>query len=139
MKRLNGWQRIGIIASVVWFIVGAVLTIMANEDEHKRTTDHALDRCWVGADKARDERFRKLDERHLPLGPELEAARKSVQDLMDKEFYGCADKVWVDYPSPGFTNVVAFPLITLGVAWILVYFLVGLGRWVGAGFRQASQ
>ena len=137
MKRLNGWQRIGIIASVIWMLVGAVLTIKANSDEYDRQTGYGLDRCWKTADYAREQRFRTLDEKHLPLGAELDAARKAVQDLMDKEYGGCADKVWVNYPRPGLTNAIAIPLITLGVAWLLVYFLVYLVRWVRAGFRQA--
>jgi hypothetical protein len=139
MKRLNGWHRIGIIASVIWMLTGAVLTINAESDAYDRQTKYGLDRCWNTADQAREQRFRSLDARHLPLGDELEAARKAIQDLMDKEYDGCAHMVWVNTPRPGLTNVIAFPLITLGIAWLLVYFLVGLGRWVAGGFKQASQ
>jgi hypothetical protein len=57
---------------------------------------------------------------------------------MDKEYDGCAARVWVNYPRPGLTNAIAIPLITLGIAWLLVYFLVGLVRWVRAGFRQGA-
>jgi hypothetical protein len=135
--RLNGWQRLGIIASVVWMLVGTVLTIIWYENEHQRTTDHALDICWRSADRVREQRFRSLDERHLPLGAELEASRKSIQDAMDQEYGACADRVWVDYPYPGLSKPIAVPLIALGIAWLLVYGLVGLGRWVAAGFGGA--
>jgi hypothetical protein len=138
MKRLNGWQRIGIIASVIWMLTGPVLTIKADSDEYDRQTGYGLDRCWKTADQAREQRFRSLDARHLPLGDELEAARKAVQDLMDQEYHGCADKVWANNPHPGLANAIAIPLITLGIAWLLVYFLVGLGRWVMAGFKKGG-
>src|SRR5262249_8996869 len=100
MKRLNGWQRIGVIASVIWMLTGAVLTIKADSDEYDRQTGYRLDSCWKTADRAKEQRFRSLDAKHLPLGDELEAARKAIQDLMDQEYGGCADKVWANYPHP---------------------------------------
>jgi hypothetical protein len=137
MKRLNGWQRLGIIASVIWFFAGAVMTLMANDEDYRKRTGWGLDRCWHQADDAREKRFRDLDARHLTVEDERQAAIKVIQDQMDAEYKLCADVVWVDVPPPGFANVIAVPLITLGIAWLLAYFLVGLGRWVAAGFKKA--
>ena len=144
MRKLNGWQRLGIVASVAWMLFGAVVTINWSDEQHKKTTDWALDVCWKGADKTREERYRNLDAKHLQYSnPELDASRKSIEGMMDREYKACADKVWMDYPFPGLAPLMSkdflWAPIILGMGWLLCWGTLGLGRWVRAGFRQARQ
>lgn len=51
--RLNGWQRIGVVASVAWFLVGGFLgNSMVLDDASKLTSRLQLDNC-VSANRAR--------------------------------------------------------------------------------------
>jgi|GEM_PF-4925108 len=47
MKRLNGWQRIGIILSVLWMVGGWFWTRdMVVDELSKAPTQRLAEKCW---------------------------------------------------------------------------------------------
>lgn len=100
--RLNGWQRLGIIASVIWAFVGGFW------DNYIGI--HAGD--WV--------------VQRLSFCFEHSADWKSCNADFDRDFGPAIADHWY---------VAAFVgLVPIPVAWLLVYALLGLWRWVRRGF-----
>ena len=137
---LSGWKRIGIIASVAWLIGGGILALTTKDDAYRKRTGHALDSCWTQADQTRERNYRSLDARHLPLGDAGDAARNqarnAVESQMDQEYHACADRMWANNPDTSLRDAGIWSLVTLGIGWILVFALIGLVRWVLAGFGK---
>ena len=110
-KRLNGWQRIGVVLSVIWLIGGGMLTYQIVLGAGGTcTVDHTtLSEADQLALNARD--YQKM----------ITAGLLTVRRACDEEIY--------------FRSLV-YTVIPLVVAWLLVYGLVWLVRWVAAGFKQ---
>ena len=118
MKRLNGWQRIGIILSVIWIIGGGFLIHGTVKDELQRDAD------WQWGVVAK---LSSPDQLAVKAGDYSKMSDSGR--LMVKASIGSEVNTW--------TAVWIF--VPLLLAWLLVYGLVGLTRWVGAGFRKASE
>jgi hypothetical protein len=110
-KRLNGWQRIGVVLSIVWIIGGGLLTYQAVHSVGGTcTVDHTtLSEPDQLALNARD--YQKMST----------AGLLTVSRACDREIY---------FRTFVYTGT---PLV---VAWLLVYGLVWLVRWVATGFKQ---
>jgi hypothetical protein len=108
--RLNGWQRIGIVASVIW-AVGAPI-YMDNTAERD-----AYHRWFSAYDLCRD----------VPTNePEVCVQRVSkAHDNVPRYHFTSANGAFV-----------ALAPIPLG--WLLAYALVYLMRWIRAGFAPSS-
>lgn len=111
---MGGWQRIGIVASVIWFFVGGFIGNKLAIDEGEGQTRAWFDLC-VLANKA------KFGE----YGP------------YEKVWTPC----WNEYGSQFARNVeghwwaaLAFALIPLPIAWLLGLLLIATTRWIGKGF-----
>jgi hypothetical protein len=106
VRRLNGWQRIGIILSVIWILVGGFWgnSIGIHEGD--------LEVTWLGI--------------CLKIHPDDWAG---CHRDFNKDFAEAIQYHWY------YAAFLAFAPIP--VAWWIVYGLVGLGRWVGRGFRQS--
>jgi hypothetical protein len=118
MKRLNGWQRIGIILSVIWIIGGGFLIHGTVKDELQRDAD------WQWGVVAK---LSSPDQLAVKAGDYSKMSDSGR--LMVKASIGSEVNTW--------TAVWIF--VPLLLAWLLVYALVGLVQWVRAGFRQAPQ
>lgn len=96
--RLNGWQRIGIVLSVVWAIAVIVWDTL-EVIRHKRL----LSQCLSGAD------------------PVMNYCART-------------------YEVPWFMNamIVLAALAPIPIAWLLVWGLVALVRWVRRGFQPST-
>lgn len=110
--RLNGWQRIGIIASVVWAIVGAIWEIVELQRLHDARASDAFSSVYR---PCRDQPRNDPDE----YFKQASAARNAV-------------------PEGSGWNIAAFALIPIPIAWLIAYGLVALGRWVRRGFPRAA-
>lgn len=117
--RLNGWQRIGIILSVIWAIGGGIWGNTMALDEAGKLTSLQLDSC-VATNRAR-----------LRLKPgESEPYDKvwtPCWELHAKNFMHHADGHWYAAAGVG--------LVPIPIAWLIVYGLVVLGRWIRRGFK----
>jgi uncharacterized membrane protein len=104
--RLNGWQQIGALASVVWVLVGPVYLI--NKDTHHATKQAslAMRACY-------------------------KAGRKDCLKVYDTTYAASRDikPTWSSWAILAFVPMVA--------AWLVVWGLLALFRWIRAGFRSA--
>jgi hypothetical protein len=120
LMRLNGWQRIGVVLSVLWVIVGGFWTrgiVIESQSEFARTRYRAcLASHSIQPDGSvpADTDWSQCDRQHAIDW------QRDVTDHWD-----------------GINGLnAAFTLGPLLIAWLLVYALVGLTRWIMAGFAS---
>jgi hypothetical protein len=104
--RLNGWQRIGIVASVIWAIGAPIYWDQAAQTEANAKFSFWYNLCRDGN--------RSSDECN-------EQARH-MSDLVPRYYLGSANGAFIG-------------LVPIPLGWLLAYALVYLGRWIRAGFR----
>jgi hypothetical protein len=105
--RLNGWQRMGIVASVVWAIGGG---LWGNDIAIRDGTALAKLKYSICLDQ-----------------PNYNGAVCS--QTFDKEYAKGVEGHWYAAALSAF--------VPIPIAWLIVYGLVALVRWIGAGFRSA--
>jgi hypothetical protein len=119
---MGGWIRIGIVLSVVWAVAGFLW-------------GHSL----------------MADDVQLRIGRQLDACVHQNKTLLhsrgdDSEPY---DKIWTPCWAEHNTNYLAdiqgfwwgvavVALAPIPIAWLLIYGLVCVGRWIRHGFRAAT-
>ena len=109
--RLNGWQRIGVVISVVWVLsVGGCGALEQVREGH--STYYFVDTVIV------------------PVPPVKELNRPG-RLLSDEEFLGLRTEhhFRVD-------RLIAAMLVPVALFWVLAYACVFVVRWVAAGFRK---
>jgi hypothetical protein len=121
--KLNGWQRLGIVASVVWMIGGTIWIERNRIDQASATGDFNWNACLNALDH--------------------DTAAKADIRVWEKGNEACAHRgTGATADAGGFTSKLSESAggaaLALGIAWLLVYGLVGLGHWVRAGFKQAQ-
>jgi hypothetical protein len=112
--RLNGWQRIGIVASVCWFVVGGfwINSLVIN---------------GLGASVKTE--YRHCLDRHS-FQPDGSVPADTDWGPCDKKF----EADWSAAVADHWSYAAAYTLIPIPIAWLVVYGLVALVRWIKAGF-----
>ena len=102
--KLNGWQRIGVVASALWAIGAAIYERAGQVSEATAFHKSALSNC-------------------LPefTGACIDAAHERYRGLLSLDFASVSNIVFI-----------AIGPILLG--WVLAYLIVKIARWVKAGF-----
>ena len=109
--RLNGWQRVGIVASVAWAIGAWIYTTHSFERQAGANSKESIESCVN----------REMDRGAL-TGDCVDLAMEGRRlDLLNKN------------ETAAFNALVPIP-----IAWLLVYGLLGLVRWIRRGFQPAS-
>jgi hypothetical protein len=132
----RGWRRIGIVASVIWFIAfGAYLWRDGNQ-RHADSYTSSREMCSL-----------ELDTLNKSLGPRLgnpnlkEYDRKFAENLANFEKCNAyTDKVFLSQADEFFKNIpilLGVDLATIAIGWALVWFVVVVVRWVRRGFTPA--
>jgi hypothetical protein len=116
MVRLNGWQRIGVLLSVVWIVVGCLYIRSVVMDTLGAPAVYQLRAC-LDAHSTKPDGTVPADTDWGPCNRRFEAEWK--REVQDNYVNGLA-AVWTGG--------------LLAAAWLLVYVLVGLIRWIGARF-----
>ena len=106
--RLNGWQRIGIVASVLWVISGGLWGNSVGLSQGDYVAE-AYKRCLAAH-----------------LGQSDDSAACSAEFKKD----------WPEAIKYHWHYAAAFAFIPIPLAWLAVWGLVSLVRWVRAGFDQ---
>ena len=107
MKGLNGWQRIGIILSVLWslFIVGlasnAYIEFLKNEE------------CL-----AEETKLKETGKWTLPEG-----------------FTSCSKAA--ELKKPPLVSVLGFLLLPIVAGWLIAYVIVWTTKWIVSGFKES--
>jgi len=111
--RHNGWQRIGLVVSIVWVLAGGLWGNKIALDEAGMLTRVQLNAC-VAENKVRYGEYGPYDRVWSPCW------RQSQANLMRN-----AEGHW------RFAALFAF--VPLPIAWLLAYALVYLVRWIRVG------
>jgi hypothetical protein len=111
--RLGGWQRIGIVLSVAWAVAGPIYL-------NGRAYDNAL--------KEAGDTYHDCRQFQGPGDDPARCTERSNAML----------KIGMQNVAPigslGWAVVATAPVV---LAWILVYIIVGLWRWIRAGFKPS--
>lgn len=126
MSRLNGWQRLGIIASILWFFVGEYVGAEQAIHESEAIFELKAKHCWYDYSK---------DAKLIVGSPAYEAAfaagfaaEKACLLQVQSEWSKLAVAPWKIGLISG--------LAPIPFAWLAVYGFVAVFRWVRAGFKQ---
>jgi hypothetical protein len=120
LSRTNGWQRIGIVLSVVWLIAACSLVFLV-------TTSHS------GAGP-----FLSISSAHCqPGAPQIPSSQKHLR--LSEAILGCSEKYIVpETQSINWLSTLVFLFCPILLVWGLAFALVLTFRWVAAGFRKRS-
>lgn len=110
--RLNGWQRLGIVVSICWIVGGGL---------------------WING--------KVIDEMAHPVVSEYQSCLNTHSAQSDDSTPAdtdCSAKFDADF-GPAVSNhwsySIALTFIPIPVAWLTVYGLIGLVKWIRAGFK----
>jgi len=109
VAKLNGWKRLGIIASVAWILASFVCTLVVVDDALKATASGFTLRCEEAPDGS--------------LRGSAKCDALSTEYLAKTEY-----EPWIE------ATVVAFVPVPLG--WGFAYVVLFLVRWVKRGFAR---
>jgi hypothetical protein len=117
--RLNGWQRVGIVLSVVWLIGAAIYETYAMEDRYNAAFSAAYRPVY---DRCRDTQDRELKALGRPNGIDCaEEAGRVASAVPQQSAWSAAIAVFVPIP----------------IAWLIAFALVALMRWIRRGFSPS--
>jgi hypothetical protein len=116
MKALNGWQRIGIVLSVLWAIVGFFWGNSIAIDALGSSVSASYRRC--------------LEQRSIQ--PDGTVPKDTDWKPCEIAF----NRDWGPAVNDHWSYAAASAFIPILIAWLVVYFFVALGRWIAAGFKQ---
>ena len=121
--RLNGWQRIGIVASVAWAIYGVHLS---DNDLQQR---QASARFEFGLCVDRAEQRARSAVLQLNAKETLASDRKVCDSLEGAEYKASGD----DQPA----YFILYSLAPIPLGWLGAYGLIALFHWIRRGFQSA--
>src|SRR5262249_164977 len=104
--RLNDWQRIGIAASIIWAIGAPTYLDSVAREEASAAFLRSYKTC--------------------PDVPPICSEQDSRQRDIVPRYRFLRDRA----------NVAVVSLVPIVLGWLLAYAIVGLGRWIRAGFRH---
>ena len=107
--RLNGWQRIGVVLSIIW-AVGAA--------EYER--DRQI------------EQGNELAEFRYRLCMETKSANaNSCSEKLGKDLKKAVEPFW--------GNIAFYSLAPVVAGWVVIYLIIIIVRWVKTGFKPVSK
>jgi hypothetical protein len=110
--RLNGWRRIGIVASVIWAIGAPIYLDSAAQKDALEVFGRSYEHC---RDIPRNDPNRCYEE----------ASR--LYETVPRYTFGGDPQ-----------NIAVVSLVPIVLGWLLVYALVYLVRWIRAGFKSRT-
>ena len=124
--RLNGWQRIGIVLSVVWVVVAGVWVM--STVEHLAST--RLRSCLLDASF----RYPAPRPQFYATGPPPEYEKEVAR--CEREFRNELNAYQAQYNRDRLYAVARIGLAPILAAWLLPYLLISLVRWIRRGFNS---
>ena len=110
--RLNGWQRIGIVLSVVWALGAWLYVQQLDVEQAQRLKESAYRTCTDLQDQSPD---------------------KGVSDCIKD-----AESVYDTSLQSNWSDKWVAALLPIPIAWMITYGLIGLVRWIRAGFAPEA-
>ena len=136
-KRLGGWHRIGITASVLWLVVGTFWGYKVGDLEGLRHMVFWRSDC--NAQKG----ITEWDENGNPIGgPPQEfmdglhldpvtGNRLTVEDWCIQK----SEKIWPEVHRITWTYTALYALVPIVLGWLTAYGIIALVRWMRTGFK----
>lgn len=117
--RFNGWQRIGIVVSVMWalLVIGTVVDGYVKYfqwTEQNTQAEERINECRTNAQKESDPQKRKILERRCG--------------------FSSAEAGYI-VPKPHLFEVLAFLFLPIIGLWAAAYLLVWVTKWIITGFK----
>jgi hypothetical protein len=133
--KLNGWERIGIIASVAWVVGAGVCTLNVLNDAYLKRNAFYYSECAAIRDEGNyNARVRCANgDGSISFNECLDAYKQQHPDI-------CSNRAQENIPSEVSNEragaaFVAF--VPLPFAWGFLYLVLFLVRWIKRGFQEA--
>jgi hypothetical protein len=130
VRKLNGWQRIGIVVSIIWFIgFGAFIwtdTLRQYRDFHANSAE--MCRLILNANNESLPYIENQGERNKKESAnwaEYEMCEKGARAFLAREY---------EEATSGIPLLLVIDLGTVLFGWLVVWMFVGITRWVTRGF-----
>ena len=120
--RLNGWQRLGIVASFVWFLAGGFWGNNMALNEASKLTSLQLDSCVAS------NRYR------LHLKPD----ESGPYDQIWTPCWEQLGKNYLDNVKGHWWAALVVGLGPIPFAWLIAWALVAIYRWIKRGFDSSN-
>jgi len=124
--RLNGWQRIGIVLSVIWFIGFAGYIWNSSVQNNLNFYSYQLESCYTLLNLENDSLQYKKEE-----------DREKQRTVNWTKYENCQNKAKVNVDHQNETLYHGIPLLftidfgTVLFGWLVVWFGIGISRWKG--------
>jgi hypothetical protein len=106
--RLNGWQRIGIVLSILWALGAGLYSYNAHLTRAEEMTDRDYRACVA------------------------------VKDTLNRDCTAAAKEVYQYWSQWKWSGTAIAALAPIPVIWLLVYIVVCTARWIRRGFEPAA-
>ena len=111
MRKLNMWQRLGIVLSVLWIVGGAIWQRTSDTNRAEEMAQVSYLPCSERASQ-------------LPLGADTAANEKCMSKAI---------KDWNLWLEGSWENVASFALGPVILGWLIAYLVLWVARWVLGG------
>ena len=124
-KQLNGWQRIGVVLSVLWAIGGSFWGYTIGYHE-SGDSDRDFQVCWDGAQNWYQNQYQ------IQGTPRYKASDLIRDQGKCRTEY---DKVKKDATSTGTLYAALLAVLPIPLGWLAIYKFIALLRWIREGFE----
>jgi len=137
LRRLSGWHRIGITASILWLVVGAFWGYKVGDLEGYRTVVHWRIDCIA------HNGVTEWDRDGNPINGPPQASGGGVQiDPVTGERFTASDwciqqsnRLWPAVNRNTWTYAALYALVPIPLGWLTAYGIIALVRWIRTGFK----
>jgi hypothetical protein len=130
--KLGGWQRIGVILSVLWFVGFGVFMWVHETNSYNDFFMWRLGNCYKIAEMRR-EPLTLNDPAYASRDAQIERDLKDCRERASAFFTKQVGDFW--------SSLWILPLVdiaSIALAWLLVWIVVSLVRWVSRGFHKPA-
>jgi hypothetical protein len=127
--KLGGWQRIGVILSVLWFIGFGVFMFEHEFSGHSDFRMWQLGNCVKIAEWRRESLQPSDASRDAQIERDLKDCSDRASAFFTKQVGDLWSNLWI---------LLLIDLASIALAWLLVWIVVSLVRWVSRGFQKPA-
>jgi len=136
LRRLSGWHRIGITASILWLVVGAFWGYKVGDLEGNRTVVYWRFDC-IGHNGVTE-----WDRDGKPINGPPQMYVQGFLDPVTGERLWVSDwciqqsnKLWPAVNRKTWTYTALYALVPIVLGWLTGYGIIALVRWIRTGFK----
>lgn len=139
MRNLSGWQRLGVVASVVWVAVAAITFLSSKAVRNQDAYNFAIRLCYDYPLATYEASLKRC----MATAPLDQPTATSCRELKAPNLTDCIpaagaaltkESVWT---SGDYEVLASFIIIPIVLLWAIGGALIWTVRWVAGGFRGA--